>query len=111
MHETHNGLSTLASCPITVSAYVFVIATKQGAPAPNPKDLNMAYATQTSTAGISFGDRIAALRDTFADYAAKRAVYRSTMNELGALNNRELADLGLSRSGIRRVALEAAKLV
>lgn len=111
MHQMHIGVSTLASCRNRDGAYVSLIATKQGAPAPNPKDLNMAYATQTSTAGYTFGDRIAALRDTFADYTAKRSVYRRTLNELGALNNRELADLGLSRSGIRRVALEAAKLV
>ena len=35
-------------------------------------------------------------------------VYRRTYAELSALTNRELADLGLHRSEVRRVALEAA---
>lgn len=35
-------------------------------------------------------------------------VYRQTRDELGALSDRELTDLGLHRSGIRAVALEAA---
>lgn len=33
-------------------------------------------------------------------------LYRQTVNELSNLNNRELADLGLSRSGIRATATE-----
>lgn len=36
------------------------------------------------------------------------SIYRKSVNELRALSNRELADLGLSRSMIKRVALEAA---
>ncbi|MQY41021.1 DUF1127 domain-containing protein [Epibacterium sp. SM1969] len=34
--------------------------------------------------------------------------YRTALNELRSLSNRELADLGLHRSMIKRVALEAA---
>ncbi|WP_170758751.1 DUF1127 domain-containing protein [Ruegeria lacuscaerulensis] len=36
-------------------------------------------------------------------------IYRQTVNELSELSNRELADLGLHRSMIRRVALQAAE--
>ncbi|WP_170360287.1 DUF1127 domain-containing protein [Ruegeria arenilitoris] len=36
-------------------------------------------------------------------------VYRRTVNELSELSNRELADLGLHRSMIRRVAMQAAE--
>ncbi|GGE47445.1 DUF1127 domain-containing protein [Actibacterium pelagium] len=43
------------------------------------------------------------------DYLAKRKLYRDTYNELSELTNRELADLGISRSMIRSLALEAAK--
>ena len=39
---------------------------------------------------------------------ARRKVYRSTRSELAALSDRELRDLGISRSGIKRLALEAA---
>lgn len=35
-------------------------------------------------------------------------IYRTSLNELSDLSNSELADLGLSRSMIKRVALEAA---
>lgn len=42
--------------------------------------------------------------------AAKRAVYRRTLNELRMLSDRDLQDLGLHRSMIREVALDAAKL-
>jgi len=42
------------------------------------------------------------------DALQRRAIYNSTMRELNALTTRELSDLGLSRSMITRVALEAA---
>ncbi|WP_171128031.1 MULTISPECIES: DUF1127 domain-containing protein [unclassified Ruegeria] len=35
--------------------------------------------------------------------------FRQTYNALAALSNRELADLGLNRSMIRRLALQAAE--
>ncbi|WP_179380840.1 DUF1127 domain-containing protein [Jannaschia marina] len=70
----------------------------------------MAYTTygNSAAASISLRDRIAARIETArADYAKWR-VYRRTINELSALSNRDLADLGLSRSMIHGVALEAA---
>ncbi|WP_255435669.1 DUF1127 domain-containing protein [Paracoccus sp. S1E-3] len=39
---------------------------------------------------------------------ARRAVYRQTVSELSNLSNRELADLGIHRSMITRIATEAA---
>ncbi|WP_376780373.1 DUF1127 domain-containing protein [Paracoccus jeotgali] len=39
---------------------------------------------------------------------ARRAVYRQTVTELSHLSNRELADLGIHRSMITRIATEAA---
>jgi len=41
------------------------------------------------------------------DYAAYR-VYRTTLNELRALSDRELADLGMHRAGLKAIAAEAA---
>ena len=46
----------------------------------------------------------ASLVERFARYR----VYRTTVNELSTLSNKELADLGLSRSGIRSVAYNVA---
>ena len=46
----------------------------------------------------------------FATYRARRAIYRRTRAELAALSNRELADLGIPRCHIHRVALETAAM-
>ncbi|MGR3464733.1 DUF1127 domain-containing protein [Limimaricola sp.] len=67
----------------------------------------MAYTTDTRSAGL--GQRIAALRASLADRAAKSKIYRSTYNELQALTDRDLADLGISRSMIKRIAIEASE--
>ena len=68
----------------------------------------MAYQAQTQFAGASFGARFAAFRAEIAQKLAAHKVYTTTVNELEALNNRELADLGLARCDIKRIALEAA---
>jgi len=39
---------------------------------------------------------------------ARRRVYRKTLQELTALNDRELADLGIPRNHIKRLAQETA---
>ncbi|WP_432817186.1 DUF1127 domain-containing protein [Sulfitobacter sp. JB4-11] len=39
---------------------------------------------------------------------AKRSVYRTTYHELSGLTDRDLRDLGIPRSNIKRLALEAA---
>ncbi len=49
----------------------------------------------------------AILRNTKTEMQNRR-VYRTTFNELNALSTRDLADLGIPRSEIRRLAWEAA---
>lgn len=39
---------------------------------------------------------------------ARHRRFRRTLNELSALSNRDLADLGLNRSMLKRVAYQAA---
>lgn len=39
---------------------------------------------------------------------ARRKVYHTTLSELSALTDRDLKDLGIPRSSIKRVAMEAA---
>ncbi|MCG3267285.1 DUF1127 domain-containing protein [Yoonia sp. I 8.24] len=68
----------------------------------------MAYQVQTQFAGASFGARFNAFRSDIAQKFTAYKVYTSTVNELQALSNRELADLAISRSEIKRIALEAA---
>lgn len=50
------------------------------------------------------GDMIAGIQES----RARNAVYRQTVRELNALNARDLADLGIHRSMITRIAREAA---
>lgn len=47
-------------------------------------------------------------RDQMRQALAKREVYRATLFELSALSERDLIDLGISRSNIKRLAMEAA---
>ena len=41
-------------------------------------------------------------------YLRKAALYARTVNELNALSDRDLADLGIGRGDVRRLAREAA---
>ncbi|APX24075.1 MAG: DUF1127 domain-containing protein [Rhodobacteraceae bacterium] len=69
----------------------------------------MAYATdhtanvQAGNAGF-FSGIVASLRER----NARRRLFKETVSELSGLSNRELSDLGLSRSMIRRIAWQAA---
>ena len=68
----------------------------------------MAYASahQTRVSGVfgQIAEAIATLRTAW----ARSRVYVRSYNELNALTSRELADLGISRSMISRLAYEAA---
>ena len=71
----------------------------------------MTYFTDTAANATLIERLMFTVSTAFADAAerhVKRRVYKTTMNELGALSNRELADLGISRSEVRRIAWEAA---
>jgi uncharacterized protein YjiS (DUF1127 family) len=75
--------------------------------------MTYANATHTEERGPRFGfgaiiDRIAAAFADLQETLGRRRVFRQTMKELGALSDRELADLAISRSMIPRIALDAA---
>ncbi|MGB0440129.1 MAG: DUF1127 domain-containing protein [Primorskyibacter sp.] len=55
--------------------------------------------------------QFAHLKAEFDQWRARRATYAQTLRELRALSDRDLADLGLNRSMLRGVALEAAQQV
>ncbi|TNJ40147.1 DUF1127 domain-containing protein [Phaeobacter sp. B1627] len=65
--------------------------------------LNSINAQKTFAAG-GVAHMLQVAREKFAQYR----VYRETLNELNELSSRDLADLGLNRSMLKRVALEAA---
>jgi len=68
----------------------------------------MAFATDLHALNGNITHRIAAAYKSAATRFACNRVYRQTVSELSALSNRELTDLGLSRSTIKRTAFEAA---
>ena len=47
-------------------------------------------------------------QDQMRQALAKRKVYRETLFELSVLTDRDLKDLGIPRSSIKRIAMEAA---
>ena len=68
----------------------------------------MALAQNTQILDAGIAARISAMFAALSDAWQRRRVYRQTLRELNALTSRELADLGMHRSMITRVALEAA---
>lgn len=71
----------------------------------------MAFANdthRTHAAGATLWDRLADLRAALGERVARHRLYRQTVEELGALSDRDLADLGLHRALIADVAREAA---
>ncbi|SEO12009.1 protein of unknown function [Pseudorhodobacter antarcticus] len=68
----------------------------------------MAYINTSTVAGAGLLDRMANVMKSIKDSMRRRSVYNQTVAELRALSTRELTDLGISRSMITRIALEAA---
>lgn len=70
----------------------------------------MAVIAQSHHAAASTGiaGRLLAAIQHMQENRARRAIYRQTVRELNALTNRDLADLGISRAMIGRLAHEAA---
>lgn len=68
----------------------------------------MAFATSYAPHGFNlravFGNALFAMRQA----AARRAAYNALYNELNAMSDRELADIGLARSEIGDVARKHA---
>lgn len=68
----------------------------------------MALATDFTNATGSIGTRVALWGETMVRNFRQRRAFKRTWRELSNLNDRQLDDLGLSRSEIRRVALQAS---
>ncbi|MDX1743074.1 MAG: DUF1127 domain-containing protein [Ruegeria sp.] len=68
----------------------------------------MAAATHQTALKGAPGTGLHSLVDAAKARFVRYRIYRRTVNELSVLSNRELADLGLHRSMIRRMAMQAA---
>lgn len=67
----------------------------------------MAHASTYITAQQGAADRLAAAAASLLERFNKARTYRKTLNELSGLPDSMLADLGLHRSMLRRVAYQA----
>ena len=67
----------------------------------------MAYLTELGLKKSTLIDQIMDFWDVAKNSFAKRRIYRRTIQELNSLSTRELSDLGIHRSMIRQIALEA----
>lgn len=71
----------------------------------------MAFASTLNNSPILAGiaHRVEKMVEDYRANAVKRRAFKQTYRELNALSSRELADLGINRSMIKRIALEASE--
>lgn len=67
----------------------------------------MAYTAQSTSLTTGIFSQFAGFIDTAITRYQQNQLIRQTYNELNALSDRELADLGLHRSNLKAVANEA----
>ncbi len=68
----------------------------------------MAYATDTRSLGATLGQNFSNMRTALGERWSRYKTYRTTRDELFALTDRELADLGIARASIQSIATFAA---
>lgn len=106
MQLLHGSIERFYHCAGAAFAYLYLKRTETRK---FEKSRNMAYETNTLGAvGSGILDRVNALITEYRAKAARRKIYRNTLRELSALSHRELCDLGLNHSEIKRVAYQAA---
>ena len=71
----------------------------------------MAFITGNFAPSRGFGLGLSGLVERYLQGRKAREVYRQTYDELSALSDRDLADLGIARASIPAVAREAAQSV
>ncbi|MBF9034490.1 DUF1127 domain-containing protein [Rhodobacterales bacterium HKCCE2091] len=68
----------------------------------------MAYVASSRKESLTIFARLGEMVAAFRETLEAHRVFRQTFNELNALSDRELADLGIARSMISRIAYDAA---
>jgi len=68
----------------------------------------MSYANTLRTTNLNLVERFTATLKAARAAIQRRRIFNQTVRELSQLSSRDLTDLGLHRSMITRVALEAA---
>lgn len=103
MHFLHSGIDVLSIVQLQQMPQIQLNETT------STEVVKMAFAANiTSARGNGISGFAAQVVASVKDALARRRLYNETYNELQTLSNRELADLGINRSMIRSIALEAA---
>ena len=68
----------------------------------------MAYVTFIRGFEANFVNRVLAFIENYRESRQRYGAYKQTVRELNALTDRDLHDLGLARSSIEAVAMDAA---
>jgi uncharacterized protein YjiS (DUF1127 family) len=68
----------------------------------------MAYMNVSRPALAGLSERFSSALKLVREALHRRSVYSTTLRELTSLSDRELSDLGIARTMIRQIALEAA---
>jgi uncharacterized protein YjiS (DUF1127 family) len=105
MQMLHSSVELKKDCACAAFAYLCLKRTETHI---FEQSGQMAYETNSIDGGTGVMTRISALVTDYRANAARRKIYRETLRELSALSARDLNDLGLNRSEIRRVAYQAA---
>lgn len=108
MQMLHSSVELKKDCACAAFAYLCLKRTETHIFEQSGHSGKMAYETNSIGGGTGVMTRISALITDYRANAARRKIYRETLRELNALSARDLADLGLNRSEIRRVAYQAA---
>ena len=66
----------------------------------------MALASNIRAENFGYADRFTGFFKQLGERYARHRLYRQTLNEMSALSNRELRDLGLCRAQIKSIAWE-----
>ena len=69
----------------------------------------MAYALSNTNTALGLPATLQTVANAWKIARAKRAVFNRTYNELNALDDRDLADIGIARGAVRNLAREVAE--
>ena len=71
----------------------------------------MAYALSNNNSAFNISARLSQMADAWRTARTYRQVFNQTYNELQALSDRDLADIGIERSEIGSISRDEAKKV
>lgn len=112
LQNAHGGTAQAWIVSATIRAYLKVTEDKEPSPGNTPRHmqrtLNMAYALSNTNARFNFSATLHRAAEAWKTARAKRAIFDRTFNELNALDDRDLADIGIARSDIRGLAQDFA---